>query len=113
MDPSRERYSRGYLPHIESGDTPQFVTWRLQDANPASAIKRMREEFEEAVEENRRKELQQKIEAYADAGYGQCLMQNPWIAREVQETLFHDHGRSYQLHAWVVMPNHVQVVLDA
>ena len=93
------RYSRGYLPHIEAPGVAQFVTWRLSDALPASAV--------EAI----KAEMSRRVEAYCDAGAGECLLRDPRVARVCQETLFAHHRRLYRLHAWAVMPNHVHALL--
>jgi REP element-mobilizing transposase RayT len=105
------RYSRGYLPHIEAGAVPQFLTWRLNDSLPTSVIEAWREELSTLPEDERKREIQRRVESYCDAGHGSCLLAQPGLARVVQETLFYDHGRRYSLHAWVVMPNHVHVLL--
>jgi hypothetical protein len=33
-------YSRGYLPHVDGGEIPQFITMRLFDSLPESVIYR-------------------------------------------------------------------------
>jgi hypothetical protein len=35
-------HSRGYLPHFDSQDTIQFVTYRLADSLPKEALARIR-----------------------------------------------------------------------
>jgi len=52
-----------------------------------------------------------RLEAYLDAGHGACRLKEPRIARLVQETLLHFDGDRYRLLAWVVMPNHVHVLI--
>ncbi len=51
------------------------------------------------------------IEAYLAQGRGSCLLQDPAIASLVEDSLMHGHGRKYELIAWVVMPNHVHVIV--
>ena len=36
-------HSRGYLPHFDSQDVTQFVTFRLADSLPTSALDRLRD----------------------------------------------------------------------
>ena len=104
-------YSRNYLPHFDAGDVPQFVTWRLADAVPVHVISRWQSELIAESDADRRREITLRIEAYADKGMGACELQDPRAARIVQETLFQNHGACCELHSWVIMPNHVHVVL--
>lgn len=104
-------YSRGYLPHIDAS-VSQFLTWRLDDAVPVEAIEVWKAQTLHEPDAERIKKLNRQIEAFSDAGHGYCLLQDPRAARIVQETLFFDHCRRYKLKAWVVMPNHVHVVLE-
>ena len=41
---------------------------------------------------------------------GECLFRDPRLALLVQNALLFFHGQRYDLHAWVVMPNHVHVL---
>jgi REP element-mobilizing transposase RayT len=104
-------YSRGYLPHIDAPGLTQFLTWRLGDAVPELVLQSWQDEVASLPENDRKKELLRRVEAYCDAGHGSCLLSDPRCARVVQESLFHDHGRRYVLHAWSVMPNHVHALL--
>jgi len=47
-----------------------------------------------------------------DAGYGNCFLHDPRIARLVEDQLLHFDGERYRLLAWVVMPNHVHVLIE-
>ncbi|MGV3616445.1 MAG: transposase [Fimbriimonas sp.] len=111
MPAARGRYSRGYLPHLDVGAKPQFLTWRLADSVPQSLIESWREEIEGLPKSERKARLSGQIERYCDLGHGSCFLSQPPVARIVQESLFHDHESRYELHAWVVMPNHVHVLL--
>jgi REP element-mobilizing transposase RayT len=111
MRQPRGWYSRGYLPHIDAGDVPQFITWRLADALPASLLAAWSAELVHATEPERKKVLAQRTEAYCDQGHGSCVLEDPRVARIVQETLFENHAFKLELHGWVVMPNHVHVLL--
>ena len=44
-------------------------------------------------------------------GRGLCRLRTKHAAGVVQDALLHGDGRDYQLLAWVVMPNHLHVVL--
>jgi hypothetical protein len=96
---------------MELGSVPQFLTWRLDDSVPSDLIDRWRQELKLETTGEEKSRLYQVIERYADAGHGSCALRQPEVARTVQEALFYDHGRSYGLHAWCVMPNHVHALL--
>lgn len=51
-----------------------------------------------------------KVDAYLDAGHGECWMKQPEIADLVENGLLHFAGQRYELHAWCVMANHVHAV---
>jgi REP element-mobilizing transposase RayT len=101
-------YASKHLPHLDLPGARQFLTYRLADAMPAAR----RREWEAflALEDNLEK--QRKIEAYLDLGFGQCHLRDPRIAHLVQENLWHHDGAKYRLLAWVIMPNHVHVLIE-
>jgi len=103
--------SRGYLPHIEAGSTPQFLTWRLSDSLPKEAIDRWQQELESLPDSERKEEMLHRIERFLDEGNGSCILRNPIAAEIVQGALFFHHGKQYELMSWVVMPNHCHVLL--
>lgn len=106
-----ERRSRGYLPHVDGAGLTQFVTFHLADAIPLAALEAMRAEVAALPEGERKAEMGRRVEAYCDAGCGECHLRDPRAARVVQERLFQFHGRLYRLHAWCVMPNHAHALL--
>jgi putative transposase len=57
-------------------------------------------------------ELRRRIEAYLDAGHGECCLRHPKIARLVEGALFHFDPQRYLLLAWCVMPNHVHALIE-
>lgn len=61
----------------------------------------------EAARERRR-----RLEAYLDRGLGECLLRQPVIAQLTEDALRFFDGQRYQLQAWVVMPNHVHLLVD-
>jgi len=85
-----------------------MITYRLADAMPASR----RHEWEAllALEDERERRI--KIEAYLDAGHGECHLRRPEIAALVQENLLHFDEASYRLLAWTIMPNHVHALIE-
>ena len=52
------------------------------------------------------------MEAFLDAGYGECLLAKPDVAEMTEEALLHWDGRRYDLLGWVIMPNHLHFVFE-
>ncbi|MBI4570090.1 MAG: transposase, partial [Planctomycetes bacterium] len=118
-------HARGYLPHLKAEGGTYFVTFRLTDTLPKAVLESYRSEREAIVkraeaagrkltrqEDERLAALySERIESYLDAGHGECWLKEPRIGGMVAETLRHFDGERYDLHAWVVMPNHVHAVV--
>jgi len=108
-------HSRGYLPHFDGGEITQAVTIRLADSLPHSMLERWRMEFQSLAattsEEQIKTELRKRIENWLDQGYGQCNLRNPQVAEAVQKALLYFDQERYRLVAWVIMPNHVHLIL--
>ncbi len=47
------------------------------------------------------------MEAYLDSGHGHCFLQDPRIARLVEDSLLFHQEKKDKLSAWVIMPNHI------
>jgi putative DNA methylase len=101
-------HSRGYLPHFDAPGLLQMITYRLHDAMPANR----RHEWAELLKIEDERERRTKVEAYLDAGHGECHLRRPEIASVIQENLLHFDGTRYRLLAWVVMPNHVHTLIE-
>lgn len=112
MDEPRGRYTRGYLPHIEAGRQPQFVTWRLKDSLAPVLLGKWRKELEHLPERERNRELHSRIEGHLDAGSGCQILKNPIAAQIVQDALIFGHPDRYHLCSWVVMSTHVHALLS-
>ena len=99
-------YDRGYIPHFEGGEIPQFFTFRLYESLPASVLKRWREETAEAGDDGKI-QFRKNVERYLDRGYGSCFLRDERVANLVQNSLLFHHDKKYRLSAWVIMPNHI------
>lgn len=115
-------HSRGYLPHVKREGASYFVTFRLTDSLPKEVLLRFEREHAEALRrlppkapaeqaEEIHRDLRRKIERYLDQGAGECHLRRPDVADMVADALRHFHGRQYLLDDWVVMPNHVHLIL--
>jgi REP element-mobilizing transposase RayT len=120
-------HTRGYLPHVKREGASYFVTYRLADSLPKEVLlqlearraRRIRalgrgdlKEGGRLVEEHRiNQDFRRELERYLDAGHGSCHLKRPEIAALVVESLNYFHKQRYVLRDWVVMPNHVHVVV--
>lgn len=107
--PDRGWHMRGYLPHFESTAVIQMVTYRLADALPRDVVERLRIECEG---ENADLRFRKRVEEWLDAGHGSCVLEQAECAQIVVDAWRHFDGDRYRLHAWIVMPNHVHVIVE-
>lgn len=136
FDPDAE-YSQSVrnLPHREQVGVLTFVTFRLRDSMPREVLERWDREMGELLVslnlEGRKLDeiladkmiaypIRQKIKKYRlsrfhyhlDSCFGSCLLRNPENASEVTKSLLHFDGVRYDLERFVVMPNHVHVLIQ-
>jgi putative DNA methylase len=104
-------HSRGYIPHWEAGETPQAITFRLADSLPSLLLKTWEEELATLPETEAATKRRVRIEAALDSGHGDLSLQGFAVAEIVENALLHFDGDRYRLQAWVVMPNHVHVLV--
>jgi REP element-mobilizing transposase RayT len=115
-------HSRGYLPHVKVENASYFVTFRLADSLPKEVLLRFEQEHAAALrklkpganrteEEEINRDLRRKIERYLDLGKGECWLRKPAIANLMVEALRYFNEVHYRLDSWVIMPNHVHLML--
>ena len=104
--PHRGWHRRGYLPHFDAGAAVQTITFRLADSLPREFYERA------AAVASNDKERFFILEKGIDQGRGSCLLTEPANATLVRKTLERFDGEQYLLLAWVVMPNHVHVMIE-
>jgi len=101
-------HSRGYLPHFDSPGIIQSITYRLWDALPADVVESLMADAETMDDAAK----YARVEEYLNAGYGACYLRQPQIAEIIEGNWLHFDGKRYKLIAWVVMPNHVHVMIE-
>jgi putative DNA methylase len=106
-------HSRGYIPHWEAGEIPQAITFRLADSLPAAVLKRWEVELAQLPEDEAVAKRRARIERVLDSGHGDAALHDPAISLFVENALLHFDAVRYHLHAWVIMPNHVHVIITA
>ena len=60
----------------------------------------------------RAKALRKSLEEVMDSGYGSCLLRRPDFAERVIEAWRFHEGVRYRIIAFVVMPNHVHILIE-
>jgi len=105
--PHKGWYSRGYLPHCDEAGRLQSITFRLCDSLPSQLVQ-LWSQAPQLLPDAARARYQRAL----DEGHGACLLGQPAVATLVQDTLLHYDGEHYRLIAWVIMPNHVHVVVE-
>ena len=104
-------YSRGYLPHCDHPGIVQSITYHLADSLPAAVLEQINAELRTLPPERQDSERRRRVEAWLDAGHGSCVLRLPEAAACVVDTWRHFARERYDLIAWVVMPNHVHVLV--
>ncbi len=111
-------HSRGYLPHWDFENSVQAITFRLADSLPNQVVFEWKKELGELltsanieVTQKAKAELSRRIAKYEDSGDGSCILADSEYAKIVQDALIKDHGKSYKLIDWCIMPNHVHVLI--
>jgi len=100
-------HQRGYLPHFDAPNVIQMVTFMLDDSFPISR----RMEWEPILKAPDHSLKRRKLEEWLDRGHGECWLRQHQVAEIVEEVLLEGDGAEFQMVAWVVMPNHVHLVV--
>jgi len=136
FDPSQPvDISQRRLPHWYQLGATYFITFRTADSLPADVIKQWLDErfdwlrkhgMDPTANEDWQirlhglpKPLQREFHSrftsafhrYLDAGYGECLLKQPALGELVAECLRHFDGVRYHMGDFVVMPNHVHLLV--
>jgi putative transposase len=125
-DSSVYRFYRRRLPHWQPAGGTIFLTWRLYGSLPEEALERLageqrllqnRPERPGELPRDRALRHNKRLFALVDqmlvvADTGPHWLQDERIAQLAVDALFHHHLKLYVLLAFVVMPNHMHVLLQ-
>jgi putative transposase len=114
--------TKHHLPHWYQENVWVFVTWRLLDSLPAALWKPFKEErdhwlqnhplpWDREIEEIFHRRFSHRWHAWLDEGYGDCLLRDSRISQVVSDALHFGDPDRYMLGSYVIMPNHVHVLL--
>ncbi len=121
-DALTEKYS-GWLPHWRQASKLYFVTFRLNDSVAQDRLRAWTEEnriwlschpqpWSDHDWKEYHERFTERMEAFLDAGYGSCVLALPDIGKLTEDALHHFDGNRYRLGDYVVMPNHVHVLVQ-
>ncbi|MDB6006694.1 MAG: hypothetical protein JWR15_3681 [Prosthecobacter sp.] len=110
------------LPHWEQEGCTYFVTWRLADSVDVDTLQKRQHErnsffmlypkpWDEAIEKTYHDRFTRRMERWLDAGHGACVLREKRCRDIVAGCLQHFAGVRYELAAWVIMPNHIHVLI--
>jgi putative transposase len=122
------------LPHWSQAGTIAFITWRTWDSMPQKVIRQWQAERSEWLRKqginashpgwevqlrrldaklvrDLRRFLSERWNDHLDQCHGACVLGRPELAKVVAESLRRFDGDRYELTDFVVMPNHVHLLV--
>ncbi|MDO4411427.1 MAG: transposase [Akkermansia sp.] len=113
MELSKEFYHKGRnLPHFHKGRKIHFITFRLADSLPQVFLSQLKIKIESLDKDKQDIIYRKRIEEWLNQGIGNCLLRQKKYAQFVVDVWKFYEQKDYDLLAWVVMPNHVHVLLN-
>jgi REP element-mobilizing transposase RayT len=115
-----------YLPHWRQKNVWYFVTFRLYNSIPKESIELLKEERQRWLIKTNKKDFNEltdnekqefyrlfsrRIEQILNSGYSSHILMNENIAKIVADALLYYNNERYILDDWVIMPNHVHVLV--
>ncbi|MGJ8642023.1 MAG: REP-associated tyrosine transposase [Luteolibacter sp.] len=113
---------RNRLPHWEQEGSTYFVTYRLADSIPREFTDKWNKEreswmldhpypWDEATEAEYHRVFSSEIDRLMDLGHGSCVLRSTEIRAILAASYTKFEGERYVIHSWVVMPNHVHLLV--
>jgi REP element-mobilizing transposase RayT len=110
------------LPHWTKDNATYWITFRLADSLPQEKLNLWKAERDawvrlhpEPWDEERWNEynerFSERLENWLDAGAGECPLRRPEVRAIFENCLRHFDGQRYDLIDWVIMPNHVHLLI--
>lgn len=112
-----------HLPHWRQDGATYYVTFRLADSLPESKLNELislRNEWNRlhpqpcSKEESDKYlyEVMKRVETWLDQSMGTCLLRQPSVSSIIVKAMHHFDGNRYKLAAYIIMPNHVHVLVQ-
>ena len=109
---NRGKHKRRDIPHWDYSESKQHITFRLSDSLSTNQLLELKKQADNNPPLKRSYYLNRSIEEWVNRGMGTCILRIPEIAQAVVDSLYILNNKRYQLFHWVVMPNHVHVLLQ-
>lgn len=109
-----KKYRGTFLPHIEQEGVLQFVTFRLADSLPTTKLvylEELKKKYLLSEESSASSEDIKKIDDWLAAGYGKCILKYEPVQQLVESSIRYFDGIHYELYDFVIMPNHVHLLI--
>ncbi|GHC43436.1 transposase [Roseibacillus persicicus] len=111
------------LPHWQQVGTIQFITFRLADAMPQKKLTNWKEErdswlawnpkpWSDRQQNEHRRLFHEKLEEWLDEGAGSCLLAEKSNRVILADVLMKAHGDKASFESFVIMPNHVHLLVQ-
>ncbi|MCM8525052.1 MAG: transposase [Lentisphaeraceae bacterium] len=111
-----ENWTKRFLPHYNAAGKFQMITYRLADSLPKTALSQLESELKPGAPHSdagyTEAQRRRKIEYLLDQSLGSCILKYPDVAEKVIEAWKHHNNIKYALIAYVVMPNHVHILIE-
>lgn len=129
FDPNeRTDITRGLLPHWQQKGRTYFITWRTADSIPVALWKQWQAERDawlhqqgiavtdlDTLPADQRNEYHERFsrrwQDHLDDCHGECVLRRADLRAHVESALRHFDGHRYDLGDFVLMPNHVHVLV--
>jgi len=110
------------LPHWHQSGKIQFVTFRLADSLPQVKIIELKslisnferqhpKPWDETIIAKYHKIIGPRYERLLDNGYGDCILKGRNCQEIIKNSIFFYNDNKYNIIAFVIMPNHVHILL--
>ena len=111
------------LPHWQQDHVSYFITFRLAGSLPATMLRERKLERESwlvahpepwstETEMKYHRLFSHRIDQWLDQGAGDCLLADEGNAKIVSSAFAHFDRERYLIHSWVIMPNHVHLLVS-
>jgi len=129
FDPSeRVEITQGQLPHWQQKGRTHFITWRTADSIPVTLWRQWQAERDawlhqhgvtlatlDMLPADQRRDYHERFsrrwQEHLDECHGECPLRRDDLRAHVESALRHFDGQRYDLGDFVLMPNHVHVLV--
>jgi REP element-mobilizing transposase RayT len=115
--------TRRHLPHWKRAGSIYWITFRMADSIPAEKLRTWvierdqwkvhhPEPWDEETWKEHDRLFGESLEKWMDAGHGSCVLARPELREHLRLAVTRFDGQRLDLHAAVIMPNHVHLLLE-